>query len=86
MQQKIVVLKTTVNVKIILLIEIIITIKISITKRMIAGLTEVVIKVIITVLKMTYKENSMEKKVKTHENIFNEGCKYYTEKNSKTTT
>lgn len=62
MQQKIVVLKTTVNVKIILLIEIIITIKISITKRMIAGLTEVVIKVIITVLKMTYKENSMEKK------------------------
>lgn len=62
MQQKIVVLKTTVNVKIILLIEIIITIKISITKRMIVGLTEVVIKVIITVLKMTYKENSMEKK------------------------
>ena len=62
MQQKIVVLKTTVNVKIILLIEIIITIKISITKRMIVGLTEVVIKVTITVLKMTYKENSMEKK------------------------
>ena len=62
MQQKIVVLKTTVNVKIILLMEIIITIKISITKRMIVGLKEVVIKVIITVLKMTYKENSMEKK------------------------
>ena len=55
------VLRTTVNLKIIsLLLEIIIKIRILITERMIS-ITEVVIKIIIiTVIKMTYKAISTE--------------------------
>ena len=56
------VLRTTVNLKIIsLLLEIIIKIRILITERMMISITEVVIKIIIiTVIKMTYKAISTE--------------------------
>ena len=50
------------NLKIILMIKIIVIIRILITEIMIASITEVVIEILITVVKMIYKATSMEKK------------------------
>ena len=78
--QNIVVLKTTVNLKNILLIVITTIARVLITEWIIRRISEAVMKKIIIVMKITYKANDMEEwksltwtrncQVKTHENIF----------------
>ena len=58
----IVVLKILVDMKIITLIVLIMTISVLITERMIITITEVIITIIMTVIKMTGSRNCMEKK------------------------
>ena len=59
-QQKIVVLKTTVNLKKILLIVITTITRVLIAEWILRRITEVAMKKIITVMKITYKANDME--------------------------
>ena len=54
--------KATINLKMILLVLTITLTKVLITEGMITKITEVVMKVILTVKKMTYKANGMGKK------------------------
>ena len=58
----IVVLKILVDMKIKTLIVLIITISVLITERMVITITEVIITIIMTVIKMTCSRNCMEKK------------------------